>query len=200
VETVARRTGSGDLSRAFPPIRRLAESRRMVKPDARRVTQKEIAFRAGVDVSTVNKILRRTPGSSFGNETIRRVFRIARELGYDVGLLRHAHRRTCSRKQVKIQADVVFYLEDGSLFDRGKAIVREISLSGALLSDVTLPRRVFPAAPFRAVLRIRIGKSHEVAGRVVRLLHGAGLQLGIKFVELAPAARAALTKLLRVRG
>jgi DNA-binding LacI/PurR family transcriptional regulator len=36
-----------------------------------------------MDVSSVSKILNRTPGSVFRPETIRRVFSAARELGYD---------------------------------------------------------------------------------------------------------------------
>jgi DNA-binding LacI/PurR family transcriptional regulator len=50
-----------------------------------RVTQTDIARRARLDVSSVNKILNRTPGPKFLPATVKRVLRIARELGYDFG-------------------------------------------------------------------------------------------------------------------
>lgn len=48
-----------------------------------RVTQLDIAKEVGVDVSTVNKILNRKPGSLFRKETIADVFKVAKDLGYD---------------------------------------------------------------------------------------------------------------------
>ena len=46
------------------------------------VTQVEIARIAGLDVSSVNKILNRVNGPVFKKETVARVFRIAKKLGY----------------------------------------------------------------------------------------------------------------------
>lgn len=46
------------------------------------VTQVMIAERAGVDVSSVNKILNEKRGPVFRKETIRMVRKVARELGY----------------------------------------------------------------------------------------------------------------------
>ena len=45
-------------------------------------SQVEIARRVGLDVSSVNKILNRTPGPVFRKATIDRVFKVANELGY----------------------------------------------------------------------------------------------------------------------
>jgi len=47
------------------------------------VTQTEIAKAVGLDVSSVNKILNRCRGPVFRKETIRSVFKTAREMGYD---------------------------------------------------------------------------------------------------------------------
>lgn len=49
-----------------------------------RATQVEIARRAGLDVSTCNKILNRVEGPVFKKETIKKVFAIARELHYNL--------------------------------------------------------------------------------------------------------------------
>lgn len=45
-------------------------------------TQMQIAQELGLDVSTVNKCLNRTNGPKFRKETIQKVFRKAKELGY----------------------------------------------------------------------------------------------------------------------
>ncbi len=47
------------------------------------VTQKSIAEAVGIDVSSVNKILNHVPGPSFKEETIKLVFKTAREMGYN---------------------------------------------------------------------------------------------------------------------
>ncbi len=47
-----------------------------------RVTQKSIAERVGIDVSSVNKILNRCPGPVFAEDTVKRVFQVAKRLGY----------------------------------------------------------------------------------------------------------------------
>lgn len=46
------------------------------------VTQLDIARRCGVDVSTVNKILNEKQGPVFFKETIKKVKKTAKELGY----------------------------------------------------------------------------------------------------------------------
>lgn len=48
-----------------------------------RCKQIDIAEVLGLDVSSVNKILNRTRGPVFAQETIRRVFECAKRLGYD---------------------------------------------------------------------------------------------------------------------
>ena len=60
------------------------------------VTQLEIARRVGLDVSSVNKILNRRPGPVFKKETIKQVFKVARELGYDFTRLKYHHKRHSS--------------------------------------------------------------------------------------------------------
>lgn len=47
------------------------------------VRQTDIAKAVGMDVSSVNKILNRRPGPVFREETIRRVFEVARQMGYN---------------------------------------------------------------------------------------------------------------------
>lgn len=48
------------------------------------VTQADIAKAVGLDISSVNKILNRREGPVFRKKTIREVFRVAKELGYEI--------------------------------------------------------------------------------------------------------------------
>lgn len=50
-----------------------------------RRTQVEIAERCDLDVSSVNKILNRVKGPVFKEATIKRVFKVAEQVGYDFG-------------------------------------------------------------------------------------------------------------------
>ena len=62
------------------------------------VTQLEIARRVGLDVSSVNKILNRRAGPVFRKDTIKQVFKVARELGYDFSRLKYHHKRGSVRR------------------------------------------------------------------------------------------------------
>ncbi len=47
------------------------------------MTQKDIAKRLGINVTSVNKCLHKAPGAVFRKETIEAVFRTAHEMGYN---------------------------------------------------------------------------------------------------------------------
>src|SRR6185503_5353459 len=95
--------------------------------------------RVGLDVSSVNKILNRRPGPVFKKDTIKQVFKVARELGYDFSRLKYHHKRAQARRPMAIPLELSIYNSDGSLFDKGAAVIKDVSLSGALLTAVVLP-------------------------------------------------------------
>src|SRR3989442_15854714 len=117
------------------------------------VTQIEIARRLSLDVSSVNKILNRRQGPVFRKETIRKVFRIANEMGYDFNKLKFVHRRRHPRKDVTIATEVSIFVKDGSLFDQGVATIRDISQCGAKINDIAMPLGSLPVEPFTVTLR-----------------------------------------------
>lgn len=136
------------------------------------VTQVQIAQHVGLDVSSVNKILNKRQGPVFKKETVKRVFKVARELGFSFDRLKHVHRRRRARKTVDIPTEVVIYSADGQLFDNGKAVIRDLSPSGAQISGLILSKGVLPLQPFSVALRFRTSAtSNEMAvrGQVVRL-------------------------------
>lgn len=159
------------------------------------VTQVEIARRVGLDVSSVNKILNRRQGPVFRKETIKRVFKVAKDLGYDFGRLKYAHRRRHARKPVSLGAEVYIYHKDGSLYDQGVATIRDISLSGARISDVTLPLGTIPVEPFTIGLRPmqKPVDDIEIPGQIVRIHANGATSYGIQFQKVD----AALEKKLR---
>lgn len=163
------------------------------------VTQVEIARRVGLDVSSVNKILNRRPGPVFRRETIKNVFKTARELGYDFGRLKHQHRRRHPRKTVSISAEVYVYRNDGSLYDQGVATIRDLSLCGARISDLALPLASLPAEPFwiRIKPMQKPAEDVDLPGHIVRF-HPRGMTgYGIDFEQLDTGAE---KKIRRISG
>src|SRR5579872_411585 len=150
------------------------------------VTQVEIARRVGLDVSSVNKILNKRQGPHFRKETIRKVFKVARQLGFDFGRLKYAHRRHDVRKPTAVALELCIYSPEGELLDRGVATMSDISLSGALLSGIVLTQRSLPLRPHTIGLRILDGalKDFEIKGRPVRFRHqGDAISVAVEFLK-----------------
>jgi transcriptional regulator with XRE-family HTH domain len=150
------------------------------------VTQVEIARRVGLDVSSVNKILNRRAGPVFRKDTIKKVFKVARELGYDFSRLKYQHRRRHARKEVALGAELYIYGRDGKLYDQGVATIRDISLCGARISDVTLPLGTLPVEAFTVALRPmqKPVDDLELQGSIVRINTGGLVSYGIEFKSL----------------
>lgn len=163
------------------------------------VTQVEIARRIGIDVSSVNKILNRRQGPVFRRETIQKVFRIARQMGYDFGRLKYQHRRRAPRRQVAIGAEFYVYHRDGSLYDQGMATIRDISSCGARVSDVTLPLGSLPVEPFSVGLRPmqKPVDDIEIPGHIVRIHPLDTVSFGIDFTKLEPSVQGKLRRFAR---
>ncbi len=150
------------------------------------VTQVEIARRVGLDVSSVNKILNRRQGPVFRKDTIKKVFRIAKELGYDFGRLKYQHRRRHPRTELALGAEIYIYHKDGSVYDQGVATIRDLSLCGARISDVTLPLGTLPVEAFTVGLRPmqKPVDDIEIPGMIVRYHLNGSATYGVEFHKL----------------
>jgi len=150
------------------------------------ITQVEIARRVGLDVSSVNKILNKRAGPVFRKETIRKVFKVPKDLGYDFGRLKYDHRRRFPRKELSIGVELYVYKKDGSIYDQGVATVRDISLGGARISDVALSTGSLPVAPFSVGLRPMQKPLDDVQlqGQIVRLNINGSTTFGVQFGKL----------------
>jgi transcriptional regulator with XRE-family HTH domain len=161
------------------------------------ITQVEIARRVGLDVSSVNKILNKRQGPVFRKETIRKVFKIARDMGYDFGRLKYAHRRRFPRKELSLGVELYVYHKDGSLYDQGVATVRDISLGGAKICDVALPTGSLPVTPFSVGIRPmqKPADDIELQGTIVRLNANGSTSFGVQFGKLDVAAEKKLRRI-----
>ena len=161
------------------------------------VTQGEIARRLGLDVSSVNKILNKRPGPVFRKDTIKKVFRTARELGYDFGRLKYTHRRQYERREVAIGAEVTIVTKDGSVYDQGVATIRDISLGGARVADLATPLGALPTEPFTLTLKPmqKPLDDMELSGHIVRLHMNGAVTYGLEFSRLDPSIARKLKRL-----
>jgi len=161
------------------------------------ITQVEIARRVGLDVSSVNKILNKRQGPVFRKETIRKVFKIARDMGYDFGRLKYAHRRRFPRKELSVGVEIYVYHKDGSLYDQGVATMRDVSLGGARISDVALPTGSLPVTPFTVGIRPmqKPADDLELQGQIVRLNANGSTSFGVQFGKLDVVAEKKLRRI-----
>ncbi len=166
------------------------------------ITQVEIGCRVGLDVSSVNKILNRRAGPVFRKETIRKVFKAARELGYDFSRLKYQHRRKHLRTEVAIAAELSIYGKGGGLYDQGMATIRDISLGGARITDVALPLGTLPVEPFTVGLRPmqKPVDDLDLQGRIVRLCTNGTISFGIEFRALEASVESRLRRIARAKG
>ena len=154
-----------------------------------KVTQYKIAKCCGIDQGSVSRILCKDTRDSFSKETIEKVFRTARELGYLHPDLINSNRRDSDRRRISDPASIRIVVTGGSLFATGTAEVENISLSGLLLHSISTNNRVLPLEPYRIEVDVASG---ELAGfkavcRPVRLSEqDGGLTIAVRFESLDP--------------
>ena len=96
-----------------------------------------------------------------------------------------AHYRETRRTAVDIPCDVRVVLGDGTLFDSGSGVVRNVSPSGALLAGLRLEKGCLPIRPFRVSLFLK-GSDYKGIGieaTPVRI-EAETAALGVRFDEI----------------
>jgi transcriptional regulator with XRE-family HTH domain len=157
------------------------------------ITQVEIARMLKLDVSTVNKILNRKPGTKFRPETVDKVHSIARKFGFDFGRLKFNHRRQSDRRESNLPVRLTLKLHDGTLFDEGGSRLRDLSVSGARLTEIDLPKGVLPAKPFQMMIEM---ENFNVEAVPVRLISNGKLDIAVAFRNVDENTKKKLKKLL----
>lgn len=108
-------------------------------------------------------------------------------------------RRRHERKECSIPVELSVYLANGQLYDRGNAVLWNLSLSGALLRALVLPEKALPLEPHHIGIQMLDGvlKDLRILGRPVRLVHSEdGLHLALEFVKTEESQIKQLRKFL----
>lgn len=165
-----------------------------------KITQEDVARACNIDQGSVSRILNNDTRDSFAEDTVDKVFRIARELGYLHPTLVTSNRRDSIRKRGDLEAKIQIVIGTSTVWDEGVVTVEELSASGALLKNFQTKKRSFPADRFRC--DIEIGgpklKGFKARCKVVRFcdLEDA-FGLGVKFEKLDDATKEKLTQYLK---
>jgi hypothetical protein len=156
------------------------------------ITQVEIARMLKLDVSTVNKILNRKPGTKFRPETVEKVLSSAHKHGFDFGRLKFNHRRQFDRRETNMPVRLVVKLPDGSTFDEGESRLRDLSPGGARLTQLQLAKGALPARPFQLLIE---AENMQLEAVPVRFITNGNLDIAVSFTNVDENTRKKLRKL-----
>jgi len=67
------------------------------------------------------------------------------------------HERKRQRGKVSLDTEIRLLMDDGTVYDHGHAKLRDLSRTGARLTNILLPGDSLPAAPFQIEIVIRSG-------------------------------------------
>lgn len=166
----------------------------------RRTTQHDIARRVGVDQGSVSRILNKNTRDSFAPETVAKVFKIARELGYLHPALVSSNRRESPRKRVNVPARLRVVIGANTVFDEGSVEITELSQSGCTLRSFRTKKGVLPLDRFRFDVEVGDGRLKDFATRC-RLIRFSGddseFALAVQFEPLSADKREILRSFLR---
>ena len=130
----------------------------MTTEPKKRVTQEDIARACKIDQGSVSRILNEDTRDSFAEETIDKVFKVARELGYLHPSLITSNRRESSRRKAQVTGRVAILIGTNTVFDEGDVDVDEISMSGMLLRNFRTKKRTLPMDRFKFLVEVGEGK------------------------------------------
>ena len=165
-----------------------------------RVTQEDIARACNIDQGSVSRILNKDTRDSFADDTVKKVFQIARELGYLHPALVTSNRRESERKRAELQGRVTIIIGTNTVWDEGSVSIDEISGSGMLLKNFQTKKGTFPTDRFRCdveVLGPRL-KGFRARCKVIRFSDNEEeFALGVKFERVDEANREKLRQFLK---
>ena len=157
-----------------------------------KITQEDIANACKIDQGSVSRILNKDTRDSFAPETVDRVFKIARELGYLHPALVTSNRRDSVRKKVGYDARVQIIIGTNTVYDEGAVDVEEVSMTGMLLRNFRTKKQSLPMDRIKLDVEVSSPKAKtlKVRCRVVRFWdneHEFGL--AVRFEGLDDTAR-----------
>ncbi len=92
------------------------------------------------------------------------------------------NKRKASRRLTCMKTDVWIYQENGSVIDSGEAVVRNISTTGALVTDLKLQSGAIPVKPFKIHLTLKVSGKGGV-GVVCKPVRFTSDGYGVRFED-----------------
>jgi transcriptional regulator with XRE-family HTH domain len=156
-----------------------------------KITQEDIANACKIDQGSVSRILNKDTRDSFAPETVDKVFKIARELGYLHPALVTSNRRDSIRRKAGFEARVQIIVGTNTVYDEGGVDVEEVSGTGMLLRNFRTKKRSLPMDRFKLDVEMSSkGKTLKVRCRVVRFWDNENeFGLAVRFEGMDDAAR-----------
>lgn len=129
------------------------------------VTQSDIARRVGIDVSTVSKILSKTRGPVFRPDTIAAVFKVARDMGYNIARpTKHSLQRRLDELETYLRALVPKDLAN-------TALARDLGIHAHAVER--LKELLYPMEVNRARAKGQLRKVSPLRGSATGTVRGA---------------------------
>ena len=166
----------------------------------KRVTQEDIARSCKIDQGSVSRILNEDTRDSFAEETIQKVFKVARELGYLHPSLITSNRRESSRRKAELTGKVQILIGTNTVFDEGDIDIDEISMSGMLLRNFRTKKRSLPMDRFKFNVEVTEGRlrGFKCRCKLVRFSDNEDeFALAVKFDSLDEDAKDKLKNFVR---
>lgn len=140
----------------------------------KKVTQADIAKISDLDQGSVSRILNKDTRDSFAPETVARVFKIARELGYLHPALVQTNRRESQRRKTSVPVRVAIMIGTNTVYDEGGGMISEISQSGCVIRSIDTKKKNLPMDRFRFDIDVKDGRLRGFRSRcrVVRFSPG----------------------------
>ena len=166
----------------------------------KRVTQEDIAKACKIDQGSVSRILNEDTRDSFAEDTIQKVFKVARELGYLHPSLITSNRRESSRRKAEVNGKVQIIIGTNTVFDEGDVDIDEISMSGMLLRNFRTRKKSLPMDRFKFGVDVVEGrlKGFKARCKLVRFSDNEDeFALAVKFDSLDEDAKEKLKGFVR---
>jgi transcriptional regulator with XRE-family HTH domain len=166
----------------------------------KRVTQEDIARSCKIDQGSVSRILNEDTRDSFAEETIQKVFKVARELGYLHPSLITSNRRESNRRKAELTGKVQVLIGTNTVYDEGEIDIDEISMSGMLLRNFRTKKRSLPMDRFKFNVEVTEGrlKGFKCRCKLVRFSDNEDeFALAVKFDSLDEDAKDKLKNFIR---
>ena len=170
---------------------------------AKRPTQADVARRCRLDQGSVSRILDQDARRSFSHETVRRVFRVAREMGYLHDSLIATNRRASIRKKANLAGRVSILIGTSTIYDEGMVDIDEISLSGMLLGNFRTTKGTLPMDRVKLNVVITEGKlkGFQARCKIARFMdYEHGFAVAVKFDSISDEARGKLKNYINTRS